>query len=138
VPSPPFRGTRQSRANDSNPRKVTLQRVGYILTDGGGVSLTQTTSHLAGAREEDAIMRVMPWLLVSVLATSFAAGANAQDIDSRKVDAAFDRKPAALGDVHRLAQDRAGAERRSRLSQFCLPPEETPDTVRLYCRTWRG
>ena len=83
-------------------------------------------------------MRFMPWLLVSVLATSFAAVAGAQDIDSRKVDAAFDRKPAALSDVHRLAQGQAGAERRSRLSQFCLPPEETPDTVRLYCRTWRG
>jgi hypothetical protein len=42
----------------------------------------------------------MPWLLVSVLAASFAAGASAQDIDWRKVDAAFGRKPAVLTDVH--------------------------------------
>jgi hypothetical protein len=83
-------------------------------------------------------MRVMPWLLVSVLATSFAAGANAQGIDWRKVDAAFGRKPAVSGDLHRLAQGRTGAERGTRLTQYCVPPEETPDTVKLYCRTWRG
>ena len=83
-------------------------------------------------------MRVLPWLLAFVLAASFAAGTGAQDVDWRKVDAAFGRKPAALGDVHRLAQDRTAAERGSRLSQFCLPPEETPDTVKLYCRTWGG
>jgi hypothetical protein len=69
---------------------------------------------------------------------SFAASANAQDIDWRKVDVVFGRKTAALGDVHRLAQDRTGAERGSRLSQYCVPPEETPDTVKLYCRAFGG
>jgi hypothetical protein len=83
-------------------------------------------------------MRVMPWLLVSVLATSFAAGASARDIDWRKVDAPFARKSAVSGEVHRLAQGRTGAERGTRLSQYCVPPEETPDTVKLYCRALGG
>jgi hypothetical protein len=51
--------------------------------------------------EEDVIMRVMLWLLVSIFAASFAAGANAQEIDWQKVDDAFGRKPAVSGDVHR-------------------------------------
>src|SRR5919106_2965325 len=40
-------------------------------------------------------------LLVSVLATAFAGVAHAQEIDWQKVDAAFGRKPAVSGDVHR-------------------------------------
>src|SRR2546428_338994 len=51
--------------------------------------------------EEDVIMRVMLWLLVSIFAAPFAAGANAQEIDWQKVDDAFGRKPAVSGDVHR-------------------------------------
>src|SRR6266852_8059377 len=51
--------------------------------------------------EEDVIMRVMLWLVVSIFAASFAAGANAQEIDWQKVDDAFGRKPAVSGDVHR-------------------------------------
>jgi hypothetical protein len=51
--------------------------------------------------EEDVIMRVMLWLLVSIFAASFAAGVNAQEIDWQKVDDAFGRKPAVSGDVHR-------------------------------------
>ena len=46
-------------------------------------------------------MRVMLWLLVPLFAASFAAGASAQEIDWQKVDAAFGRKPAVSGDVHR-------------------------------------
>src|SRR5438876_4443615 len=46
-------------------------------------------------------MRVMLWLVISIFATSFAAGANAQEIDWQKVDDAFGRKPAVSGDVHR-------------------------------------
>jgi Domain of Unknown Function (DUF1259) len=52
---------------------------------------------------EGAIMRTMLWLLVSIFAASFAADANAQDIDWQKVDATFGRKPAVSGDVHRYA-----------------------------------
>src|SRR5713101_21992 len=51
--------------------------------------------------EEDVIMRVMRWLLVSIFSASFAVGANAQEIDWQKVDDAFGRKPAVSGDVHR-------------------------------------
>jgi len=64
-------------------------------------------------------MRKMLWIMVSTLATSFAASANAQtmdwrvfeepfvttahaaEIDWQKVDDAFGRKPAVSGDVHR-------------------------------------
>src|SRR5258708_29783998 len=63
-------------------------------------------------------MRKMPWIMVSICAVSFAAGANAQtmdwrvfdepfvtsahaaDIDWQKVDDAFGRKTAVSGDVH--------------------------------------
>ena len=48
-------------------------------------------------------MRVMLWLLVTIFAASFAADANAQEIDWQKVDATFGRKPAVSGDVHRYA-----------------------------------
>src|SRR5713226_8895258 len=51
--------------------------------------------------EEDVIMRVMLWLLVSIFAASLTAGATAQEIDWQKVDDAFGRKPAVSGDVHR-------------------------------------
>jgi hypothetical protein len=83
-------------------------------------------------------MRVMLWLFVSILAAPFAAGASAQDSDWGRADAAFGRKPAVSGDVHRRAQNRPGAERGGRLSQYCVPPEETPATGKLYCRAWRG
>jgi hypothetical protein len=46
-------------------------------------------------------MRIMLWLLVPLFAASFGAGASAQEIDWQKVDAAFGRKPAVSGDVHR-------------------------------------
>lgn len=46
-------------------------------------------------------MRKMLWLAVSIVAASFAPGANAQEIDWQKVDDAFGRKPAVSGDVHR-------------------------------------
>jgi hypothetical protein len=40
-------------------------------------------------------------LLLGGVAATFAAAANAQEIDWQKVDAAFGRKPAVAGDVHR-------------------------------------
>lgn len=50
---------------------------------------------------EKVIMRIRHLLAVSIIAASFAAGANAQEIDWQKVDDAFGRKPAVSGDVHR-------------------------------------
>jgi hypothetical protein len=35
-----------------------------------------------------------------------------------------------------LAQIRTGAERGSHLSQYCVPPEETLDTRKFYCRAY--
>src|SRR5437868_15113262 len=46
-------------------------------------------------------MRKTLWIAVSILAASFASGANAQDIDWQNVDDAFGRKPSVSGDVHR-------------------------------------
>src|ERR1700704_1979654 len=64
-------------------------------------------------------MRKMLWIMVSIFAASFAAGASAQtidwrvfdepfvtsahaaDVDWQKVDDAFGRKPAVAGDVRR-------------------------------------
>src|SRR5205809_4081019 len=46
-------------------------------------------------------MREMPLIAVSIIAASFAHGANAQQVDWQKVDDAFGRKPAVSGDVHR-------------------------------------
>jgi len=46
-------------------------------------------------------MRIILWLLASLLAASYATGATAQEIDWQKVDDAFGRKPAISGDVHR-------------------------------------
>lgn len=47
-------------------------------------------------------MRIMLWLLASLLAASSTTAATAQEIDWQKVDDAFGRKPAAVsGDVHR-------------------------------------
>src|SRR5450432_2523267 len=46
-------------------------------------------------------MRKMPWIMASIFAASFAAGANAQEIDWQKVDDAFGRKAAVTDDVHR-------------------------------------
>src|SRR5262252_8726009 len=51
--------------------------------------------------EEDVIMRAMRWLLVSIFTVSFAAAANAQEIDWKKVDEAAGRTAAVSGDVHR-------------------------------------
>ena len=96
------------------------------------------TRSMSSIAEGNVIMRVMLWLLVSILAAPFAAGASAQEISWEKADAAFGRKPAVSGDVHRRAQNRTRAERGSRLSQYCVPPEETPDTGRFYCRARGG
>jgi hypothetical protein len=46
-------------------------------------------------------MRVILTLLLSSVVAALAAAANAQEIDWQKVDAAFGRKPAVSGDVHR-------------------------------------
>src|SRR6266446_4959010 len=46
-------------------------------------------------------MGIKPWLVASILAASFTTAATAQDIDWKKVDDAFGRKPAVSGDVHR-------------------------------------
>src|SRR6516162_3050735 len=46
-------------------------------------------------------MRAMLWLLVSIFTASFAAAANAQEIDWKKVDEAAGRTAAVSGDVHR-------------------------------------
>ena len=55
-------------------------------------------------------MGIKLWLLVSILAASFTTVAAAQDIDWKKVDDTFDRKPVVGGDVHRY-----GFPRTSRL-----------------------
>src|SRR3954454_25336022 len=41
------------------------------------------------------------WLVASILAASFTTVATAQEIDWKKVDDTFGRKPAVSGDVHR-------------------------------------
>jgi len=46
-------------------------------------------------------MRVILTLLLGGVVATFATVANAQEIDWQKVDAAFGRKPAVSGDVHR-------------------------------------
>jgi Domain of Unknown Function (DUF1259) len=46
-------------------------------------------------------MRVMVWLVASLLAASFSTAAAAQEIDWQKVDDAFGRKAAVTDDVHR-------------------------------------
>jgi hypothetical protein len=46
-------------------------------------------------------MSKMLCMMASIFAVSFAAGANAQEVDWQKVDDAFGRKPAVSGDVHR-------------------------------------
>jgi hypothetical protein len=46
-------------------------------------------------------MHKMLCMMASILAVSFTAGANAQEVDWQKVDDAFGRKPAVSGDVHR-------------------------------------
>jgi len=58
--------------------------------------------HVANNPEKENLrMRKMLWIVVSIFAASFAAGASAQEIDWQKVDDAFGRKPAVAGDVHR-------------------------------------
>src|SRR4030088_1724617 len=47
------------------------------------------------------------WLMASILAASFTTAATAQDIDWKKVDDAFGRKPAVSGDVHRYGFPRS-------------------------------
>jgi len=51
-------------------------------------------------------MRKMLWIMASIFAVSFTAGANAQEVDWQKVDDAFGRKPAVSGDVHRYSIQR--------------------------------
>src|SRR6476469_11282950 len=46
-------------------------------------------------------MGIKLWLAASILATSFTTIAAAQDIDWKKVDDVFERKPVVSGDVHR-------------------------------------
>src|SRR6186713_3172695 len=46
-------------------------------------------------------MGIKLWLVASILATSFTTIAGAQDIDWKKVDDTFERKPVVSGDVHR-------------------------------------
>ena len=46
-------------------------------------------------------MGIKLWLVASILAGSFTTIAAAQEIDWKKVDDTFGRKPAVSGDVHR-------------------------------------
>src|SRR4029078_773126 len=46
-------------------------------------------------------MGIKLWLVASILAASFTTIATAQEIDWKKVDDTFGRKPAVTGDVHR-------------------------------------
>jgi hypothetical protein len=46
-------------------------------------------------------MGIKLWLVVSILATSFTTVATAQDIDWKRVDDTFERKPVVADDVHR-------------------------------------
>src|SRR3982751_2619406 len=46
-------------------------------------------------------MGIKLWLVASILAASFTTVATAQEIDWKKVDDAFGRKPSVSGDVHR-------------------------------------
>ena len=46
-------------------------------------------------------MGIKLWLVASILAASFTTIAAAQEIDWKKVDDTFGRKPAVSGDVHR-------------------------------------
>jgi hypothetical protein len=57
--------------------------------------------------KENLSMRKMIWMMVTIFAASFAAGASAQEIDWQKVEDAFGRKPAVSGDVHRYGFPRS-------------------------------
>ena len=46
-------------------------------------------------------MGIKLWLVASMLAASFTTAATAQEIDWKKVDDMFERKPVVSGDVHR-------------------------------------
>src|SRR5256885_11408478 len=46
-------------------------------------------------------MGIKLWLVASILAASFTTAATAQDIDWKKVDDTFERRPVVSGDVHR-------------------------------------
>src|SRR5712675_3479477 len=46
-------------------------------------------------------MRIMLWLLASIVTASLSTHAHAQDIDWNKVDDTLGRKPVVSGDVHR-------------------------------------
>ena len=52
-------------------------------------------------------MRIFAMLLLSGAIVSSVTAAGAQDIDWQKVDAAFGRKPAVTGDVHRYGFPRS-------------------------------
>src|SRR5262249_22713209 len=66
-----------------------------------GVDVEKSRTRAMSLIEEDLIMRAMLWLVVSIFAASFAAAANAQEIDWKKVDEAAGRTAAVSGDVHR-------------------------------------
>src|SRR5262249_54517681 len=57
--------------------------------------------------EEDVMMRAMLWFLLPIFAVFFAGGANAQEIDWKKVDEAIGRGAAVSGDVHRYGFPRS-------------------------------
>src|SRR6185437_7382842 len=52
-------------------------------------------------------MRTMFWPVAALFVVSFASVATAQEIDWKKVDDAFGRKPAVSGDVHRYGFPRS-------------------------------
>src|SRR6202030_2325330 len=57
-------------------------------------------------KRENVVMRVVFSLLTTIFAASFAAGANAQEIDWKKVDEALGKTAAVSGDVHRYGLPR--------------------------------
>src|ERR1051325_8689792 len=52
-------------------------------------------------------MGIKLWLVASILAASFTTVAAAQEIDWKKIDDTFGRKPAVSGDVHRYGFPRS-------------------------------
>ena len=66
-------------------------------------------------------MRVILALLFGGGVATLAAAAHAQEIDWQKVDAAFGRKPAVSGDVHRYGFPRTDLRSRSTASPSSRP-----------------
>ena len=76
---------------------IALRAMGFeagILSS--DIAQSDTTSN-----PEDSWMGFKLWLVASIFAASFTTVATAQDIDWKKVDDTFGRKPAVSGDVHR-------------------------------------